>query len=197
MPLFSGRFRSPVFLIAAALSLIVLTLWGGTILNLLPILNTQRLQTLLQGVQKINTYTYRMNALSYAWKLTLQNPLGVGFGYLDRTYWIDDAIIYANILEGTGIIGSIAFMMITIQLASKFVLFISKSLVGSSRDLAGIGLSTLVVGLVAGISSQSIMFEPVHAFVFWALLAVCYRAVQIPKLGLLADIQMAQQKAGN
>jgi hypothetical protein len=175
--LISGRFRSPIFLGALALSLIVLTLWGGTILNLLPAQNIQRLQTLLQGVQTNENYLQRMKVLALAWNLTLKNPLGVGFGYLFHTYRIDDAIIYAVILQATGILGAIAFIMIVGNLIFKFGLGVLKSRPGSARDLASIGLSTLVTGLAAGVSSQSILFEPVHAFVFWSLMAVCYCTV--------------------
>jgi hypothetical protein len=190
--LVSGRFRSLKLLGGFVLLLVVVALWGETILKLFPEQNIQRLLTLLQGVQGDPNLQVRTNALESVWKFTLQNPLGMGFGYLWNTYRIDDAIIYANILEGTGILGAIAFVMIVGQLAFKFVLTIIKSLVGSTRDIASIGLSTLVVGLVAGVSSQSILFEPVHAFVFWALMAVCYNAVQIPELELLADIQLVQ-----
>lgn len=52
----SRRFRSPIFLGTMALSLIVLILWGGTILNLLPVKNIQSLQTLLQGEQNIGNF---------------------------------------------------------------------------------------------------------------------------------------------
>lgn len=118
-----------------------------------------------------------MNVLALAWKLTLQNPLGGGFGYLGRMYRIDDAIISAYIMDGTGILGALAFMVVVGHLAFQFGSGVLKSPPGSARDLASIGLSTLVVALVAGVSSQSILFEPVHAFVFWALMAVCYCTV--------------------
>jgi hypothetical protein len=173
----SGRFISPKLLGAFVLLLVVVALWGESILKLFPEQNIQRLLTLLKGVQGDFNFQVRKNALEIAWKLTLQNPLGIGFGYLGRTYGIDDAIIYAYILEGTGILGALAFMVVVGQLAFKFVLIILKSSVGSNRDFAAIGLSTLVVGLVAGVSSQSILFEPVHAFVFWALMAICYCTV--------------------
>ena len=118
--LISGRFRSPIFLVIVALSLVVLTLWGETILGLFPIQNIQRLQTLLQGVQNIHNYHQRIDVLGLAWNLTLKNPLGVGFGYLYNKYLIDDAIIYAVILEGTGILGAIAFILVVGHLAFQF-----------------------------------------------------------------------------
>ena len=72
--------------------------------------------------------------------------------------------------------------MIVAQMAFKFVLNILKSSIGSNRDFNSIGFSTLVVGLVTGVISQSVLFEPVHAFVFWALMAVCYNSTQISGL---------------
>lgn len=174
--LLSGRFRSPVFLGSAAL-LIALTPVAGSLLALLPGRNIWRLQTLFQGVQAIANYQQRLDVLAFAWKLTLQNPLGVGFGYLYHTYRIDDAIIYAVILQGTGILGAVAFILIMVYLAFQFGLGVLNSQQRSIRDLAAIGLSTLAAGLLAGVSTQSILFEPVHAFVFWALLGTCYWAV--------------------
>lgn len=174
----SGKLLSPKLLGAFALLLVVVAIWGTTFLEMLPEQNILRIQTILQGTQQDLNFQIRKGALELAWKLTLQNPLGVGFGYLWNTYGIDDAIIYANILEGSGILGSIAFLMIVVQLAFKFVLIIIKSSVGFIRDFASIGLGTLIVGLVAGISSQSILFEPVHSFVFWAIIMAAYHGVK-------------------
>jgi hypothetical protein len=185
--LISGRWRSSIFVVALALSLIMLTLWGKFILNKLPADNIQRLLTLSQGVQSIYNFQYRMDVLDLAWNTTLENPLGVGFGYLYHTYmgrsWgrnyrsVDDAIIYAIILEGTGILGAIAFILIVGYLTFQFGLGVLKSHSGSARDLASVGLSTLATGLLAGVSSQTILFEPLHSFVFWMLMAVCYYAI--------------------
>ncbi len=174
--LISGRIRSPVFVGIAYLLLIVLAVWGETILNMLPGYNVQRLLTLSQGVQSIENYRQRTDVLSLAWSLTLKNPLGLGFGYLYRTYLIDDAIIYAVILQATGILGALAFVMIAGYLALRFGIKAIRSPIGSSRDLASVGLSTLAAGLLAGVSSQSVLFDPVHSFVFWTVMAVCYCA---------------------
>jgi len=176
----SSRIFSPKILGTVLILFVVITFLGVTILKLFPEENIQRMQTLLYGIGNIPNLTYRIDSLAFVWKLTLQNPLGVGFGYLWFTYGIDDSIIYAYILEATGILGSIAFLMVVVKLVSKFVMIILNTSVGHTRDFASLGLSTLAVGLVAGVSSQSILFEPVHAFIFWALMAVCYSAVQIP-----------------
>lgn len=175
--LISGRFRSPLFVGATAIALVVLTRWGGTILSRLPGYNVQRLLSLSQGVGEIANFQQRMDVLALAWNLTLKNPLGVGFGYLYHTYQIDDAIIYAVVLQATGILGALAFIMMVGYLAFQFGLGALKSPVGSARDLASVGLSTLAAGLLAGISSQSILFEPVHSFVFWTLMAVCFHSI--------------------
>lgn len=168
--LISGRFRFRT----AALSLFIIVLCGDALLHLFPAENTQRLYTLSQGVQNIDHYQQRMDVLALAWDVTLKHPLGVGFGYLFHNFAVDDAIIYALILQGTGILGAMAFTLFVGQLTIKFTLGALKSDSGAARDLASIGLSTLAAGLLAGVSSQSILFEPVHAFVFWMLMAVCY-----------------------
>jgi hypothetical protein len=180
--LVSGRFRSPKLLGVIALLLVVVILWGSTFLKLLPEQNIQRLLSLLQGGPADSNLRGRIDALKFSWKLTLQNPLGVGSGYSWNRYQIDNAIIYSCLLEGMGFLGVIAFIMIVVQLVSKFGWIVLKSSVGYVRDFASIGLGTLVVGLVAGVSSDSILFEPVHAFVFWALIAVCFSAMQIPEI---------------
>jgi hypothetical protein len=173
----SGRSRSPILLGFVVLSLILIILFAETILTLLPAQNIERLQTLLHGVQTIPNYHQRLDVLALAWNITLKNPLGLGFGYLFHTYRIDDAIIYAVILQATGILGAMAFIMIVGHLAFQFSSGALKSYPGPERDLASIGLSTLAAGLLAGTSSQSILFEPVHSFVFWMLMAVCYCTV--------------------
>ena len=181
----SGRLRSVRFWGPAALLLVLLAVWSGTISRVLPVENIQYLETLLHDPQGIPNYVYRLNVLALAWKLTLASPLGVGFGTLWGVYGLDAAIIYAGILQGTGILGGMAFVAIVAQLAFRFGSALLRSSPGLARDLASIGLSTLVVGLVAGVSSSSILFEPVHAFVFWALMAVCYCASGLPRLPAL------------
>ena len=173
--LVSGRFRLRMLLSSAVL--LILIVCGDSLFHYLPADNIQRLMTLSQGVKQIENYVQRMDVLTFSWELTLKHPLGVGFGHLYHNFQMDDAIIYAVILQGTGLLGAIAFAMIVLQMVLKFTLGILKSDSESVRDLASIGLSTLATGLIAGISSQSILFEPVHSFVFWMLMAVCHRAV--------------------
>jgi hypothetical protein len=176
----SGRFRSLKLWGTIALIFVVITLWGEAILKLFPAQNIPRLLTVLRGVQGDADLQIRTNALALIWKLTLQNPLGTGWGYLWYTYLIDDSTIYSYLLETSGILGSIAFLVVVAQLVYKFVLVISKSSRGFFRNFASIGLGTLVVGLLAGVSSQSIMYEPVHSFVFWGLLATTYYGLLLP-----------------
>ncbi len=178
----SGRYRSRRLWIIVALLLVVFTLLGRTILNLFPQNNILRLLSLLQGVQGDENYQIRKYAVELTWKLILQHPMGVGFAYIFTTYGIDNAIVYSYLLEATGILGGIAFLMIVGQLTYTYGKAILNSPVGSTRDFATIGLGTLVVSLIAGVSSQSIMFQPVHSFVFWALLASTYHGLSLPVL---------------
>jgi hypothetical protein len=174
--LVSGRFPLRM-LLSVAISIFILGLCGDAFLHLFPAENIQRLYTLSQGVHEIANYQQRMDVLAFCWDLTLTNPLGVGFGYLYHNLQMDDAIIYAVILQGTGVLGAIAFVLFVCHLTVQFVQAALKSHLGSVRDLASVGLSTLAAALLAGVSSQSVLFEPVHAYVFWMLMAVCYYTV--------------------
>lgn len=174
----SGRFRSPMFIGAATFSIILFSIWGDNILKKLPSYNIQRLLTLTQGVSSIGNFHQRMDVLLTAWNLTLKNPLGVGFGYLFHMYQLDDAIMYAIILQGTGILGAIAFVLIVGALIAQLGLKALKFQIGQGRDLASLGIGILATGLLAGVSSQSILFEPVHSFVFWILMATCFYGIE-------------------
>jgi len=189
----SGIFRITRLWVGIALLAVIIILFGGIILKLFPEQNIARLLTLSQGILGERTFKVRTDALALVWKLTLQKPLGIGYNYVYYAFRIDDALIYGFILETTGILGAFAFLLIVGQLVYKFALIALKSPLGSTRNLAALGLSTLVVGLVAGVSAYDVLFAPVNAFVFWAMMAVCYCAVQIPKLAPLAESPLVRR----
>jgi hypothetical protein len=173
----TGRFRFPKILVIAALLFIVISLWGDTFLTLLPEKNLQRFFTLFQGVREDQNFQTRIDALLFSWQLTRQYPLGVGTSYSWNNYGIDNSIIYSYILEGTGFLGAIAFLLTVGQLIFEYGRTVLMYSIRSERDFASIGMGTLIVGLVAGVSSQSTLFEPVHSFVFWAIIAATVQGI--------------------
>jgi len=130
----------------------------------------------------INTsIIWRSKILKFTLANTIHYPFGYGFQYLYRNYGLDESIIYSLLLNGTGVIGFIAYLFIVGHL---FLYFINISIGKSSkyqRELAAIGAGTLAFGLVAGISTESILTNPIIAFLFWSILAVCYGGTQRQK----------------
>lgn len=124
---------------------------------------------------------YRMNLLRLAIDDVTQNPLGNGFHYMWSEYKYDDAIVYVHLLEGTGVLGTICFIIIVIQMFLHFLRCLIGKYSESQKMLAALGIGTLVCGLIAGISSESIMVSSMHSFIFWAILASCYSATQHKK----------------
>jgi hypothetical protein len=175
---FSGRFRSRNLIALVTFLFIALLLWGRSLLSLLPDNNFQRLLTLFQNAWEDQNFQMRIDSLRFSWEITRQNPLGVGIAYSWNNYGIDNAIIYSYILEGTGLLGAIAFILLIGKLAFDYGKTVYLNSVNFARDFASIGVGTLIVGLVAGVSSQSTLFEPVHSFVFWAIIAATVQGMK-------------------
>jgi O-antigen ligase len=131
-----------------------------------------------ERITGVANYKVRMLYLGYAIDDVIHNPFGNGFGYMWSNYRFDDAIVYVYLLEGTGILGTIAFLFIV---AHMFIHF-AHNLIGkrseSQKWLASLGIGMLTTGLLAGIASESIMAGQMHSFVFWAILAACFAGTQ-------------------
>jgi hypothetical protein len=138
----------------------------------------ERFQLMFSGYSSIGSYKSRMLYLGYAIDDVIHNPFGNGFAYLYRNYGFDDAIVYVYLLEGTGILGTIAFLFIVARLFIHF----AHNLIGKCSEnqkwLASLGIGMLATGLLAGIASESIMAGPMHSFVFWAILSACFAGTQ-------------------
>lgn len=131
-----------------------------------------------ERITGVANYKVRMLYLGYAIDDVIHNPFGNGFGYMWSNYRFDDAIVYVYLLEGTGILGTIAFLFIV---AHMFIHF-AHNLIGkrseSQKWLASLGIGMLTTGLLAGIASESIMAGQMHSFVFWAILSACFAGTQ-------------------
>jgi hypothetical protein len=133
--------------------------------------NVQRLQALGSPLENGNLQ-YRFGILSETWAHPLRYPLGRGFAFLYETRGIDESIVYSMLVNGIGILGFACFAWIVIALGvglSKGL----RSTSAESRDLASLGLATLLCGLVAGVSTQSIVTGQVQAAAWWSILIAC------------------------
>lgn len=142
------------------------------------IMQIGRFGKLSEGFSAINTFQTRMLYLGFAIDDVKHNPLGYGFGYMWNAYGYDDAIVYVYLLEGTGILGTIFFGFIVVLMFIHFVHNVISKRSEKQKHLASLGIGTLALGLLAGISSESIMVNPLHSFVFWAILAICFAGTQ-------------------
>lgn len=120
----------------------------------------------------------RMNTLMITIENTKENPFGNGFQYLWTQYGIDEAISYSVLLNGTGIAGFISFMIIMGHLFLHFAMSLGRKFSKQQHELAFVGMATLSCGLLAGVSSESVVWNPVNTMVFWAILASCFAGTQ-------------------
>ena len=168
----SRRFKLPRVLIGMVALGLLLTLMASVgLLDFLPSQGIARIVGLKAGLGSIHNFTYRVNV----WDVTVHGifsaPLGPGFQYLWYQYHLDEAVAYSVILNGTGILGFAAFVAILVQLARGYLRAAVRSTSTASNDLAAIGLGTMAVALLAGVSSQSVFVEPVQAIVLWSIMA--------------------------
>lgn len=138
--------------------------------------NTERLGTLTRNVGQDANFRGRMTMLEASLRETLADPLGPGIGYVAMTYGYDESSAYAGLLLGTGLMGTFAFLLIVVLLALRY----SRSIgYGDGRHYLGVlGLATLACGLVAGVSSDSALFEPVQSIAWWSILGACYFGIK-------------------
>jgi hypothetical protein len=116
----------------------------------------------------------RIETIKFTVGNIIQHPFGYGFGFLYQNYRIDESIMYSALLNGTGLIGFIGFMLMIGQLYHHFIISITNKCSILHRELATLGIATLTCGLLIGVSSDCVILYPIHSFVFWAILAACY-----------------------
>jgi len=136
--------------------------------------NKGRINEIIAARLQTRNLQDRINTLSFTIKNTLENPIGNGFEYLWVNYQIDEAIIYSVLLNGTGIIGFVAYTFMIGHLLLHFIMCFRKRFSEEQTDLAVLGIATLACGLLAGISSESVVWNEINPFIFWAILAACY-----------------------
>jgi hypothetical protein len=156
---------------------VVLAVAGPWLMGLFPSQGVARVAELRGGLGSITTFRYRLDVWNVTVAGIMSHPLGPGFGYLWNQYGLDEALVYSIILNGTGLMGLCALLVMLFQLARGFLSGLLSRVVGPSADLAAIGLGTMAAALLAGVSSESPLIEPVHTLVFWTIMAAAATGV--------------------
>jgi len=150
---------------------VVLAVAGPRLLELLPSGAVSRVAALSGGLGSIANFRYRVGVWDVTLAGILNHPLGPGFGYLWKQYHLDESIVYTMILNGTGLLGLCALLVMLFQLARGFLSGLLSRATGPHADLSAIGLGTMATALLAGVSSYSVFVAPAHVVAFWAIMA--------------------------
>jgi len=168
--------------ILLALVGVFLIIFQDTLLALIPSQTIQRFLELQGDPSQVSTFQYRINLM----KVTLQgfsgHPFGAGYNYLWSVYGLDESIMYSSILNGTGLIGAIGFVLWMTQLAVRFIINLPSQLSKRGWNYAALGLAVWLFGCLNGLVSSSILLEPVISFMFWTTLITAYQAAHLPNV---------------
>jgi hypothetical protein len=148
----------------------------------------------LQNYSTVTTFMYRLRVFEVTLKDMMHNPFGFGYEYLWRQYgYIDEANIYTPLINGTGIIGFALFAIMLCQFAWTFLTTYLKTKMEWMREIATLGICTLLVELISGISAHNIIFWPKDSVVFWSILSACYGVLQCNQPKISPGIQKAKE----
>lgn len=176
-------FRLRWLMIAAILVIVIILLFTLPLIAqaipqeiLVPVLNRY---SELQDINSVGTFGYRLKIFDLTLQDIGKNPFGSGYNYLYLQYgYGDEANIYTSIINGSGILGFVLFVLILGILAWKFIDSYRKANIVWQRDFAVIGLSTLVFELISGVSAHNVVVLVKDSVVFWSILAACYSILQ-------------------
>ena len=115
------RLTSARVLVGLLVLAVVVVLFGGPILVLLPSQGVARVADLGEGVGSLLNFQYRVGVIDTTLAGILSHPLGPGFEYLWRQSRIDEAVAYTHILNGTGLLGFCAFVVMIFQLFRGYI----------------------------------------------------------------------------
>jgi len=180
--LLSGKlFRLRLILVIPVTLVILALFWQIMTQKFFLFPQIEHFSRLRYGFTNIYEFQHRMDILWFTVDNIFQRPLGYGFNYLWDQYRLDEAIVYSALLNGTGLIGFGGFVLIIGHMFWHFALRMRSTWLGPQRDLAAIGISTLVAGLMVGVVSESVMLYPVHSFLFWTIIAAAYSGTCLPR----------------
>jgi len=173
----SRRLRWPGVIAMSAILATTIMVWGPDLIRGSPSIAASEARwrdTRWADIATEGNLATRIATMRLTFENIGQNPLGYGYGFLWTAYRIDEAVAYSALLNGAGVGGFLSFLIIVGALLRRFVTRISRGSTSPQCDLAAIGLGTLLCGLIAGVSSESVLLGPVQSFVFWTVLCAAY-----------------------
>lgn len=108
----------------------------------------------------------------------LKNPL-LGTGYSSITLATDND--YLRAIGETGILGSLAFMAIMIEITRKMYLFIKNKKSGKNEKYFIIGVAGAVIGYFINAGFIDVLEASKIAFFFWIMMGVALKVIDISK----------------
>ena len=166
----SARVRRPGVIAGSVGVISLVVLFSQQLARLIPLQAVQRFSAMFQG--QVPNLTERVDTLHLTLSQIGRYPFGRGAAYLWVRYGIDEAIVFSMILNGLGYVGSSLFAIVLIACSVHMGGRVIGRPIGLNGDYAALGLATLVAGLLAGISSESVFFQPIQSYAFWTILAI-------------------------
>lgn len=102
-----------------------------------------------------------------------EHPLGRGFGYL-RGKGVDESIAYSVPVNGMGIAGVAVMGVILFSACARFLRGLLGAQDKGTREVAAVGMASLLVVLIAGLSTDAVLSGQVVATLVWFLGSICY-----------------------
>lgn len=178
MLLFMGNKRAMAAISGIALSIFVIS--GPNIERLItsiaPAAGIERYYEMRYGFSNIGNYSSRIELLSNNIILCFSKPFGHGFNYYSRD-GIDEAVLYSNVISGTGLVGFLIFMLIMLKLTISYSLRIMKTKNTEKREMAVLGIGAIALILISGFSQRYLFGYGIYALLCWLILAATYTAV--------------------
>jgi len=136
--------------------------------------NLFKLAELQAPLAEIGNYSFRLNFMIIALNDISIDPLGLGFNHYYNLF-IDDSILYANLLNGSGIVGFIIFILMMIYLFIKFIkgaLYFNMEI--ENRALCNLGIALIVLMLISGFSTRYLFDLRIYSALFWSIIGTIF-----------------------
>jgi len=169
-------FALPI-MISVLLLILVLLVDFEFITNILDLPNEAlaRYNQMTWGLWNIDNFVGRIDVMEFTFNEVMKYPIGYGFYSFWHQYGLDETVMYGAILNGTGFVGLLGFMLIVAIIGKHFFRLVFNSISRSQRELVAIGLGTLISGLIVGFSSESVVVDCAQPFFFWGIVLAAYR----------------------
>lgn len=164
----SSRHLIKVMILAVAIGFGCVLLASNATDNML-----SRWESVLLLKDETKNVAYRTNLYKDAFETLATTPLGIGFGTLWEVASVDEANYYTSMMNGTGIIGTMALASISCVLGITFYRrLLTKYPDSFPGQCSAIGISILgAIAVVANSSDQILLIMPTGP-TLWFLLAV-------------------------